>query len=327
MRSPWTAQSRRAFGKATGALLGIAFGGVLWLASCGDDLPARLDPMASKRLGLINRPTAAALDSEGQKVFVTGHDQEGLAQLYMLPISGEGPTLVQTSLPLGHPVGLAIDANDTLYIADIGTDDGGILYKGDTAGMLTVLAADSVRSPSGITLSPDGKDVYITGRDKADGQPGVFKIASGDGAVSVVAKGAPFSNPSSLTFSNDGTLYVMDPTAISPTGGAVIRIVNGTAEIFSKNPLTVGFAAGIAASGASDLLITSNSPGSASVLKLTSAGDVVPSTLMGDALNPDGDPATIHQAVRANAWVVVDTATPPQDTPGALNGAVLLLTP
>lgn len=321
MRSPprWS-------GRTAGALVAVAAGGLLSLPSCGDNTSARLEPATSKLLGVVNRPTAAALDSEGKTVFVTGYDADNTAQLYSLPATGGAATKVATSIPLGHPLALAIDGNNNLYIADTGLDDGDAIFRGTTAGLLMPLAANGPRALSGLVLSPDGADVYVTGRDRTDGQPGVFKIPAAGGDATVVAKGAPFTDPAGLTFANDGVLYVIDATAAG-TGGAVIKVEGSTATLLTKTPLRVGYAAGISPHGKSDLMITSNDPGAAGIFTVSPTGELTAKVLTGDKLNANGDPATITQASKSNAWVVVDTATPPQGSPEVINGAILLLTP
>lgn len=304
-----------------GALAALGGGGLLWVSSCGDNIEPRTEPRSGKVLGVLSGPTAAVLDSKGDTVYVLAHDQDGLAQLYALPAAGGAPTLVPTSVPLAAPIGLTIDKDDTLYIADPGTDEGGAIYRGTVAGALVPMGTVPVRAPAGIAVSPDGRDVYVTGRDKADGLPGVFKIsATGEGVA--VAKGAPFSDPAGVAMSNDGVLHVLDATAADSGAGAVIQIVEGKATRLTTTPLAVGFGAGLTASGKTDLLVTGNAAGAAGLFKVLRSGEVVAQDLSGDKLDVNGDPGAIQQGIRNNAWVAVDTATP-----GKQGGAVLLLTP
>lgn len=322
-----------------GALAGLSL-----LVACGDnDGPAtpadmggggdmttvepQKEPATIKSLGTVNRPTAAALDKDGKNVYVLGYDQNGAARLFTTPSSGGNGTFtpITTTIPLAQPVALAIDGNNQLYIADIGTDDGGAVYKGTLAGALSVLGT-GVFAPAGIAVSKDGADVYVTGQDKS-GAPGLFKMSAAGGNATVAAMGAPFSNPSGVTFGPDGALYVLDSTAISPTEGAVLKVNGSAATTFSKTPLKVGFSTGIAPSGTDKLLLTSNAPGAAGVFNVASDGTVAATALTGLGIDKDGDPATVARAAATNAWVVLDTATPPQNTAGLLSGAVLYLTP
>lgn len=304
-----------------GALAALGAGGLLWVSSCGDNLAPRTEPRSGKALGVVNRPVAAALDSKGETVYVLGHDQDGLAQLYSLPAAGGAPTLIATSVPLAAPTGLTIDKDDTLYIVDPGTDDGGAIYRGTVAGALVPMGMAQVWSPTGIAVGPSGRDVFVTGRDRGDRLPGVFRLSAA-GEADIVAKGAPFSDPAGVTLSNDGVLHVLDATAGEADSGAVIQIVDNKAAILSKTPLKVGFGAGITATGPSDLLVTGNAAGAAGLFKVMRSGEVVAQDLSGDKLDVNGDPGSIQQGVRSNAWVAVDTATP-----GAQGGTILLLTP
>ena len=323
------------------AHLGV-LAGLSLLVACGDNdgptTPADMggggdmttveppkEPAISKSLGTVNRPTAAALDKDGKNVYVLGYDQNGAAQLFTAPSSGGAFTPVTTTIPLAQPVALAIDGNNQLYVADIGTDDGGAVYKGTLTGTLSVLGT-GVFAPAGIAVSKDGADVYVTGQDKS-GAPGLFKMPAAGGSATVAAMGAPFSNPSGVTFGPDGALYVLDSSAISPTEGAVLKVNGSAATTFSKTPLKVGFSTGIAPSGTDKLLITSNTPGAAGVFNVASDGTVAATSLTGLTVDKDGDPATVARAAATNAWVVIDTATPPQTTAGLLSGAVLYLTP
>lgn len=301
-------------------------------ASCGDNDPmgnpngaVPTEPATGKNLGSAGVPGAAALDKDGKTAYVLVTDADQNVQLMSYPTNGMEPAKISTSVPLQAPTAMIIDGSDTLYIADIGHDNGGVVYRGDLSGSLSVVTTD-IRAPAGIAISPDGKDLYVTGQDK-DGAPAVFQVPAAGGTATVATKGEPLSQPSGLTFSADGTLYVMDGTAKGPREGAVLKVMGSTATVFSQGTMTVAFPAGLAPSGMTGLLATSNSPGAANIYAIASDGSVKPQVLSGDKLNLDGDPTTIARAAKANAWVVVDTATPPQKTAGVVSGSVLLLTP
>lgn len=319
-----------------GALVLCAAAG--FAAGCGDNDPmgnpngdmgnpnvVPAEPAAGKSLGGAGTPSVAALDKDGKTAYVLVTDADQNIQLMSYPTNGTEPAKIATSVPLQAPTAIAIDGTDTLYIADIGHDNGGVVYRGSLSGALSVVTSD-IRAPAGIAISPDGKDLFVTGQDK-DGAPAVFQVPAAGGTATVASKGAPLSQPSGLTFSADGTLYVMDGTVNGPREGAVLKVMGSTATVFSKGSMTVAFPAGLAQSGATGLLATSNATGAAAIYAIASDGTVKEQVLSGDKLSLDGDPTTIARAAKANAWVVVDTATPPQKTAGVLGGSVLFLTP
>lgn len=350
MRSPFRRTVREAPSQARRtspwalALVGLAAGSAQ--LSCGDNLPPRTmdmmeqpptpflrsTPINGKLLRAVDRPSAVAVDSEGKVIYLVGRDSDGAAQLYSMPVAGGTPTQLSAGVALEAPTALAIDTKGNLFVADPATDDGGAIYKGGTSGALARFGGNTVRSPVGLAISDDGQDLYVTGRDPMDNQPAVFKISTVDGTPTMLVKGAPLGQPSGIALSNDGKIYVVDSAAVSGTpavdgAGAVIRVDSNSATIFSKAPLRVGFPAGLAATGQSDLLVNSNAPGAAGVFIITSTGDQMGTGLAGDVINVDGDPAGLYQAARANVWVALDTATPPQATPGGVGGSVLVMTP
>lgn len=293
-------------------------------ALAGTCQPA-LEPTTGKSFSLAVHPATAALDSVGKTVYALVYDTDQRVFILRYPTNGDTPIKVQPSIVLQAPTAIAIDSSDTLYIADIGSDNSGVIYRGDVNGSMSVVTTE-IGAPGGIAISPDGKDLFISGQDKS-GVPAVFQVPAVGGSATVATKGPPLSQPSSLTFSADGILYVIDSTVNGPHEGAVLQLTGSTATVFSKRSLTVGFPAGLAPSGKSGLLVTSNATGAASLFAIAKDGTVTTQALNGDQLSADGDPTTIARAAKAGAWVVVDTATPPQKNVGTVAGSLLLMTP
>ena len=331
-------------GRLAGPLVAAATWSVLGIAGCNQNGTATMDmtnpgmdmgmlqppgpPTKAASVATLDRPLAAVLTPDAKTVYVTAHDANGLAQLYSVPAAGGTPALISTSAPLFHPLSMAISLDGgTLYIVDSagGAEDAGAVYASNVGGALGANAFTGVRGPAGVAVSADGKTVYVSGFDATDGKPGVFSAGSTGGGVTVVAKGPPFSNPSAVTVTADGTVYVVDTTTSGPKQGGVIKVVGGAATLFTTQALTDGFSAGIAPDGvgSNDLLVTGNTGlGSGVVYNVSTAGVAAPLSL-GTTLF---DPATIHRAANVSAWVTVDSVNAAPTSP-TQQGSVYLLTP
>src|SRR5207302_1141251 len=105
--------------------------------------------------------------------------------------------------PLTGPTSIDITSNGaTLLVADpgaliAGDDRGAIWSLPSTGGTLSELSGPSGFHPRGLVVvtGNGGDDVYFTGLDKADGAPGLFKVAAAGGQVAAIVKGAPFIDP------------------------------------------------------------------------------------------------------------------------------------
>ena len=337
---------KRAGWKA-GTIAVAALGGLIRLTGChGDDTAADMGnndmgvvtpgvpPTTATSLASIDRPLAAVVSPDGQTVYLTAHDSNGLAQLYSVPAAGGTPAKITTSTPLGHPLSMAISPDGrTLYFADsiggkiAGNEDAGTVYSSDTSGGISGATYDGVRAPSAVAVSADGNTLFITGFDKTDGQAGVFAASAGGGVASALAKGSPFKSPSAVTAASDGAVYVVDALAQGSTQAGVIKVRDGSASLFNKQPLKVGFASGIApvGPGSTDFLITGNNGlGAGVVYQLTADGVATPLTLGTTAFF---DPATIARAGNANVWIVVDSVNATNATPGQQLGSLYKLAP
>jgi DNA-binding beta-propeller fold protein YncE len=72
---------------------------------------------------------------------------------------------------------------------------------------------DAFISPFDATPDADGKNVYFTALTR-EGEPGVFKVAAGGGAITRLHVGAPLSTPFGIAITEDGkTLVVADADA------------------------------------------------------------------------------------------------------------------
>jgi len=155
---------------------------------------------------------------------------------------------IATAARFDKPVGLAIDASGTLYVADSGNhrirkialDGASSTLAGTGIAGATNGASPQFSSPSAIAIDATGF-IYVTDSGShairkiaADGFTSVFvgsQVTSG--FADATGGAARFSNPAGLAFGTDGLLYVADQgnhriRTISPTG--LVLTIAGSAE-------------------------------------------------------------------------------------------------
>lgn len=194
----------------------------------GDNGPAAL--------ASLNHPLGVAVDSQGG-IYIADSanhcvrkvDQAGIVRAYVgtgeAGYSGDGGPA--TKAQLDYPAGLAVDAEDNLYIADYyrycirkvtpsgvittfaGTGEAG--YSGD-GGPAT---AATLNYPSGVAAGPSGSiiiaDRYNQSIRLVDGQGNIYTIAGG---IAPDAYEVPAANglsyPFSACFDKSGNIYIGD---------------------------------------------------------------------------------------------------------------------
>jgi sugar lactone lactonase YvrE len=191
-------------------------------------------------------------------------------------------------------------------------------------GTPTVLSGTADHAPRGLALvKEEGVDqIYFTGRNPADGEPGVFKVAASGGTVQGLVKGAPFSDPNGIAVTRDGTLYIVDTAAGDLTAGSaqVIKVADNTATVFHEG-LKVGFPAGIALSqDDSTALISAMDPvrGTDVVVRLNLAENK--EELFNTGIEAFEEAAGLHRAANAEVYAWCDSTANG-------SGTVYVLTP
>lgn len=160
---------------------------------------------------------------------------------------------VGTSARFSSPVGVAVSADGTVYVADSGNHR---IRKVSADGTVTTLAgstqgyADGVGTsakfnfPTGVSVSTDGT-IYVADfgnhrirKVSADGVVSTI-VGSTQGYADGVGMSAQFNNPSSVGLSSDGSLYVTD------MGNHLIRNVSVDGAVTTFAGSKVGNADGI----------------------------------------------------------------------------------
>ncbi len=236
----------------TGLLCG-ALGG----ACSGDSAPTEFLAAPAATTGDFSRPSDAVPTSDGTTFFFTakaGGDSEA-SGIYRVAAAGGSVTAVATGAPLVSPFGIAISRDDqTLYVSDPGSEgpnlETGQLFSVAASGGTPASVAGTLGSrPRSLYVQAgsDGKpdELYFTGVDPADGQPGLFKVPAAGGTLTVIAKGAPFHDPSGVAVTKDGDAYVVD-TSGNDGGSAQVLHVHGGSATQLVGGLGVGYPAGVA---------------------------------------------------------------------------------
>ena len=211
----------------------------------------------------LRSPFDAAPSPDGQTIFFTAQGSDGAQHaLWKINFDGSGaPTELATGLVA--PLGVVVSSDGaTVFVGDGGDEAGvdpdklGALFSVPAnGGARTRITATEGFAIKGLDLVDDTGDVItFTGRDPADGAVGVFSLIGGD--VSLIAKGAPFSDPSGVARAANGDVYVVDTSGGEDGRGVVFKVTAGVATVFASG-LKTGFPAGTALNHDEDTLLVS----------------------------------------------------------------------
>jgi sugar lactone lactonase YvrE len=256
----------------------------------------------------VSSPFDATPDVDGMNVYFTAVGSKGPG-VFKVAATGGAITEVFSGPPFISPFAICISADGTqLYVADAAAEttsgDAGAIFAMPVGGATPAIVGgtDGLR-PRGLEFS--GDQLYFTGSDSSGGV-GVFKMAAAGGPVSPVAVGAPFHDPSGLTISTSGDVYVVD-TGSTTTTARVIRVANGTPSVFVDG-ISVGYPSGIVLSlDESQLLLSALDPdtGTDTILIVDRASKTVISDNMGIATFTEA--AGLHRAKTKNVFAWADS--------------------
>lgn len=200
-------------------------------------------------------PFDATPDATGQNVYFTAINLQDEPAVFTAPAAGGPPTQLVAGLPLVAPISIATAVEGgQLYVADPAAEDanyapGAIFELAATGGAVSVVAGSEGLTPRGLEVHKDNvtnqQDIWFTGVDALSGSPGLFKLPVGGGAVTTVAMGAPFSDPSGVAITAAGEAYVADTDASGTYLGAILQVKGGAATVLVSD-LGVGYPAGVA---------------------------------------------------------------------------------
>lgn len=277
--------------------------------SSSDGLPS--DPPTSVTKvssGGFESPTDAVASPDGRTFYFAAWDAQKQPTLFQVSSEpGSTATALAAGDPLEAPIGLVLSCDGkTLYVADMGGEDGGILQASTSGGAPSWLAAAGIVRPGGIAMGPDCKSLFATGR-LGDGTPALFQVPIAGGDARVVYQGAPLRSPTGLHVDSLGVAWVMDHHAQGPAGEGVLFAIpsdGSKADVVVSN-LRMGTPGGVSltAGGGTAVMPTRDAAGNA---QLTSV-DIATGELTQLPAPGMADPAGLRTARKAAVFAVVDS--------------------
>ncbi|MBX3222445.1 MAG: hypothetical protein KF795_18145 [Labilithrix sp.] len=306
-------------------ILGAVATAVIASAACADETTESggapsIGPVANDPD--IEMPVDATPSPDGKDVYFIANskvpDEDGIgafrqAAIYRVSAAGGAITKLFQGEPLVAPFGIAI-SNDgqTLYIADSGAvtseerSDGRVYSMGVGGGSPTPLSGTDGLAPGGVEVMGDA--LFITG--KRDGKPGLYKTGFAGGAVTEVAAGDMFVDPSGVAIARSGEAYVVD-SGSAVHGAAMASVVkvfpDGRTEIVMDG-LSVGHPAGIALSNDDKTIYVSGfdpAQGTDVVFTIDAASRAV--GRFTDGISEFSESAGLHRARNADVFAWADS--------------------
>lgn len=156
----------------------------------------------------------------------------------LVTVAGARPRL--STQGLSDPFGLAVDADDNLYVTD---GQGGRVFRLASDGTLTLIT-ERLDMPSALACAPDGSLVVAN-----TGAHTIVRVNVSDGSVTTLAgvanqsgrqdgppQQAKFNGPVGIAVAPDGTIYVADTyndrICVLGNDGQVRTLAGGTAQGF-----------------------------------------------------------------------------------------------
>lgn len=295
-------------GGSTGGSGGSTGGG------SGCETPTGLSKAADAYSPLDSTPS-----SDATFIYFTAHNGvsngEGDAGIYGVDTCKGTIFTIAAGGRIAAPVGISITSDDaSLYVADaaydVTEDDptsmrGALLRMGTSADSTpSVVTGTEGYRPRGVDIvaEANGDVVYFSGVDPNNGEPGIFSIPAAGGAVSVMATGAPFEDPSGVAVLKE-RVFVTDTLAADQRFSAVLVVEGGAISTFVPQ-LRVGYPAGIAVSmDGSTLYVSGIDPVTETdVVYFIDVATQAVTPYTDDTLNKGTDAGGLHRARNADLF-------------------------
>lgn len=270
------------------------------------DPPTSVTEVAS---GGFQSPTDAVASPDGRTFYFAAWDMEQQPALFQVDAApGSTAKALATGDPLDAPIGLVMSCDGaTVYIADMGDEDGKLLAASTSGGGVTELGSTGISRPSGLAMAPDCKSLFASGR-LADGTPALFEVPIGGGEARVVYQGAPLVSPTGLHVDDKRVVWALDHHALGGSGEGVLFAVSadgGTiTEVMSNLQLGTPGGCSLTAGGGVAVIPTRDAEGNAQLTSVDIAtGEVT------QLATPDvAEPAGVRSARKAGVFALVDSA-------------------
>lgn len=158
--------------------------------------------------GQLVQPMGLAISDDGQRLYVSDFAQSAV---YIFDFGGHSFRSIGN---LSRPVGVALDADENLYVAEQGLK--GVSVFDRNGKKLNFISEDSLERPTGVAVDRNNNRIYVVDTGHTESTEHTVKIFSPDGELlGHLGEGkgnAPghFMFPTYVTVDNDGNVYVTD---------------------------------------------------------------------------------------------------------------------
>jgi DNA-binding beta-propeller fold protein YncE len=245
---------------------------------------------------------------DGKTFYFAAYDAQGAPGIFSTP-SDDASTASEIAAgdPLSHPIGLVMSCDgNSLYIADLGGENGAILSLDAAGGAPTDMGASNVIGPSGLAMGPDCKTIYATGRT-TDGQPALFTLSTAGGPANLVYQGSPLVSPTGVHVDTSGVAWVMDHLAAGMNGEGVLFAIpsdgSSATEVVSGMKMGTPGGVSLTAGGGTAVMPTRDANGLAQLTSVDIASGEMTQLSTPDMIGPSG----VRTARGAGVMIVVDS--------------------
>ena len=259
--------------------------------------------------GGFQSPTDAVASPDGRMLYFAAWDMDQQPALFQVGAApGSTARALATGDPLDAPIGLVMSCDGaTVYMADMGNEDGAIHAVSTSSGMISELAATAISRPSGLAMAPDCKSLFASGR-LGDGTPALFEVPLGGGEARVVYYGPPLVSPTGLYVDKDRVLWALDHHAQGADGEGVLFAVRAdgskATEVMSSLRMGTPGGCSLTSGGGTAVIPTRDADGNAQLTSVQLATGEVEQLALNDVTDPTG----VRTARKAGVFALVDSA-------------------
>jgi hypothetical protein len=285
----------------------------------GSSASIDISPACTGSADSFTTPFDATPDPEGVNVFFTALNANGEGGVFKGSAAGGGAcSAIFQGDPLVAPFNIVITSdNKTLFIADSGSDDaaetdGGHVFTLSPMGGSppAVFTGTEGMRPRGIDVhkDADAETLYFTGTDPATGERGVFRVLSAGGAVSALAKGAAFKDPSGIVVSEKKVAYVCDTTGTESEVATILSIDDAGNVATVVSNIRAGYPCGIALTADEGFLFVSSIDPSTETDVITRIKvDTKDVDYLSQGIDQFTESAGLHRARNADSYAWADS--------------------
>jgi sugar lactone lactonase YvrE len=236
--------------------------------------------------GLLASGTALAAPGDPYLVYTANVYVDGAVIVRTDPATGalvEISRNGQQGTLFRRPYDLAVEADGTLVVADMGTPnaaDGAVIRVDPLTGRQSLLASGGeFYDPAGIAVAPNG-DIYVADNRAPDNDGAVIRVDPRSGAQTLVTSAGMLDLPFGIAVDRDGTLLVSNrieedslPTPCTPVGRIVrVNPASGAQSAVGVQGGQLSFPLGLALEPDGGLLVANECQGAAGVVRLRPPG-------------------------------------------------------